>query len=185
MLPWPWVFSFSKYLKHFHRILSWASLRKTGHGPGRSLTQRWMEQVIYLTCCYSWTVLSTRCQPGYSTSHSFKLEQGHLRDSMVIETLSSPSYIVGPFWALEGPKLGQTQFWKRISLISSLLYPPNKDLKMNPDLLQRDLGGLISPDLNSKQTSLWYVYRVITIHPSLSVTVQKVITKMWVMMESA
>lgn len=86
---------------------------------------------------------------------------------MVTEALSSPSYIVGPFWALEGPKLGPTQFWKRISLISSLLYPPNKDLKMNPDLLQRDLGGLISPDLNSKQTSLWYVYRVITIHPSL------------------
>lgn len=104
---------------------------------------------------------------------------------MVMETLLSPSYVIGLFWALGGPKGGQTQFWQRISLISSVPEPPNKGLRMNPDLLQSDLGGLISPDLNSKQTSLWYEYRAITIHPSLTVTVQKVITKMWVMMESA
>ena len=63
-----------------------------------------------------------------------------------------------------------------ISLITSFLYPPNKDFKMSPDSLKAGLGDLISTDSNSEADKFFkYVYGVTAIHPSLSVAVQKVI----------
>lgn len=57
---------------------------------------------------------------------------------------------------------------------------------MSPDSLKAGLWDLISTDSNSEADKFFkYVYGVTAIHPSLSVTVQKVIKKCELVMESA